>query len=200
LTGGKPCPSLFSTAPFLPTSLLFPSSVYLTLHRLGRLGSQTGIFPNSYVEVLPPPSEPTIPSSSYTQDGDETGYRPDGPDSFGLPPDTAPTTTAQSGKEWSPAPVYIPYPPPASSVESAVNEEPAREQTDRINYGEEFQEWDREYSSRPDRASDLQTALLGMDFGLDGGETEVESSGEGRGRGSGVSSRRRIGTLQTIEE
>jgi hypothetical protein len=103
---------------------------------------------------------------------------------------------------------YTPYQPPdedlysveASTVPKLSQQEPAREQTDRINYGEEFQEWDREYSSRPDRASDLQTALLGMDFGLDGGETEVESSGEGRGRGSGVSSRRRIGTLQTIEE
>jgi hypothetical protein len=101
---------------------------------------------------------------------------------------------------------YTSYQPPDEDLYSAETsavprhsqQEPGRGRTDRINYGEEFQEWDREYSSRSDRASDLQIALLGMDFGLEGGETQVESNGEGRGRG--VSSRRRIGTLETIEE
>jgi hypothetical protein len=168
--------------------------------------------------------------SSVTEE-DETGYRPDAPDSFGLPPDTIPTTTRYTVNDIPGAAAYLPWNPQPSSagfstsedlysaedsrlptssrytpnedVYSAdisvqppmLNREPEREHSDIIDYGRAFQEWDREYSSHPDRASDLQAALLGMDFGLGQGETVG-----GTNEGERSDSSRRIGTLETIEE
>src|ERR1700678_3939007 len=68
--------------------------------RLGRVGWQTGIFPNSYVEVLPTSPAESPPHSFLAQEviPDETSYRTDGPD-FGLPPDTTSTPITATNED-----------------------------------------------------------------------------------------------------
>lgn len=146
---------------------------------------------------------------------DETSYRTDGPD-FGLPPEITsfPTTSTNEdlysaeGTYLPTSPTYIPYrAPPHSSVYEQNPEvyyadaaeshtQLPEEQNDVIDYGDEFHEWDREYSF--DRGSDLQASLVGMSIGgVD--DFFLPNVSEERSIGAG-SSRRRFGGLETIDE
>jgi len=146
---------------------------------------------------------------------DETSYRTDGPD-FGLPPDTTSNPITATNEDLYSAeetylptsPTYIPYKATPDSAGYQQNHDmysadaagspaqPQEEQNDVINYGDEFQEWDREFSF--DRGSDLQTSLVGMNIGgVD--EPFLPNISEERSARAG-SPRRRIGRLETIEE
>lgn len=206
----------------------------------GRIGLRTGIFPRTYVEVLLPstsdPIQPIATSLSYAE-GDETGYRPDGPDSFGLPPDSLPQReetgyrpsapdsfglppdstvddlySADDGPSASLYPSHVPQyspPPPPLPIINAPPEQTARgDSNDRINYGAEFQEYDRAWYT--DTGTDLQTALSGTGFGMALGEEGDEGLGGFMGTDAadataaaeviGRGARRRVMTLETIEE
>jgi hypothetical protein len=162
----------------------------LPSHRFGRIGTRTGIFPWTFVEVLESSSEALPPPSLHTEDSDETGYRPDGPDSFGLPPDNNDDLySANDG------PTSSLYPPPLP---------PSR--MDAINYGAEFQDFDLEHEVfNFDRTTDLQAALPGMGFevsgneGVEGGVDEVPISAAG-GEVMVRGGRRKVEILETIEE
>jgi len=73
--------------------------------------------------------------------------------------------------------------------------QPQEEQNDAINYGDEFQEWDKEFSF--DRGSNLQAALVGMDIG---GVDELFRPNVSKERSAGAGSSRRISGLETIKE
>jgi len=184
--------------------------------RLGRVGSQIGIFPNSYVEVLPTsPAEGPLPSFLAQEViPDETSYRADRPD-FGLPLDTTSTPITTTNEDLYSAeetylptsPTYIPYNATPNSAGNEQNQDmystnaarsltqPQEEQNDAINYGDEFQEWDKEFSF--DRGSNLQAALVGMDIG---GVDELFRPNVSKERSAGAGSSRRISGLETIKE
>ncbi len=185
--GGK------SSFPTLPSSNFKPYHD-LTTCSLGRIGTRTGIFPWNYVEVLESTLNPIPPSSAlYTEDGDETGYRPDGPDSFGLPPDNNDDLYSANDE---PTPSASVYPPPPSPLP----------RTDVINYGAEFEEYDDTLGLN--HATDLHAALSGMGFGIFGNVGDGDGEGLGEvlrprppgGEVVGRSGRRKVVTLETIEE
>lgn len=86
----------------------------LTMESHARIGTNFGVVPRDFIKMIDPPQgsapatsinyiansqnsdisayetdnlEPSTSYKSFSQEGDDIGYRPDGPDSFGLPPE-----------------------------------------------------------------------------------------------------------------